>query len=209
MFETLFTKVMLLVVLSLGVSAFGIYVGRFIRSLAAIIVLGITFLVGSFAVYLLETSVSPGVGVAMLLAWVFVSGLFLGPTFQLFAEDNGWQTIFVIFTGTMGVMAVFGGIGLFSGIDFSGMGMFLGIALFGLIIAGVVGIFVRFSREVNIVYSIIGMVVFSGYFIFDFFRLGHTENTWGHASQLTMHIYLDIVNFMLYAMQLYEATKHH
>lgn len=50
------------------------------------------------------------------------------------------------------------------------------------------------SRTPNIIYHLLGMVISSGYFIFDFFRLGHTENTWEKAIQLKMSIYLDFLN---------------
>ena len=82
------------------------------------------------------------------------------------------------------------------------------LGLFGMIIFGVIGIFIRMSRTTNIVYHLLGMLVFSGYFIFDFFRLGHTENTWEKAIQLTMSIYLDFLNFFLHLLQLYAATHH-
>lgn len=209
MLATLFDKVMVLLACCMFISAGGTYIGRNIRSVGAVIGLGITFLVGSIAVYIMADSVAPGTGIALLFAWTFVSGLFLGPTFSMFVAENGWKVLLLIFAGTMGTMAIAGSIGMFSGIDFSGMGIVLCIALLGLIIVSVVGIFVRMSREMNIGFALIGCVIFTLYFVYDFFRLGHTENTWGHAIQLTMHIYLDIVNLMLQLMQLYEATKHH
>lgn len=205
--ESIFVKVAMLLSMSMLLGAAGTWVGRNVRSLGACIGLGVVFLLGTIGVFF-AAAASPGVGIAALAAWTFVSGLFIGPVVGQFSDEFGWKTVGGIFASTAGAMAICGMIGLFSGIDFSGMGTYLMIALFGLIIAGVIGIFVRMSRTTNIIYHLLGMLIFSGYFIFDFFRLGHTENTWEKAIQLTMSIYLDFLNFFLHLLQLYAATHH-
>lgn len=203
---TLLTKVAMLLACCMLVGAGGTFLGRNVRSLGAFIGLAILFIAGTIAVYF-AAAVSPGVGVAVLMVWTFISGLFIGPAVQAYADRLGWQTVCLAYAGTAGVMAITGGVGMFSGVDFSGMGTYLMFGLFGLIIAGVVGIFVRMSRTVNIVYSLIGMVVFAGYFIFDFFRLSQSVNTWESAVRLTMTIYLDFMNFFLYLLQFLAAVS--
>lgn len=205
--ESIFVKVALLLSMSMLLGAAGTWFGRNIRSMGACIGLGLAFLVGTIGVFF-AAHASPAVGIVALAGWTFISGLFIGPAVGQFSEEFGWKTVGGIFASTAGAMAVCGMIGLFSGIDFTFMGTYLLIALFGLIIAGVIGIFVRMSRTTNIIYHVLGMIIFSGYFIFDFFRLGHTENTWEKAIQLTMSIYLDFLNFFLHALQLYAATHH-
>jgi len=141
------------------------------------------------------------------MAWTFVSGLLLGPAIAMYVERLGWQTVCLAYVGTGGVMAVCGAIGALSGINFSFLGGILFLALFGLVIFGVIGIFVRMSRQVNIVHSLIGMVVFAGYFIFDFWRLSVSENSWEAAIRLTMSLYLDFINFLLYLLQFLAETQ--
>ena len=207
---TLYAKVGALLAVSMIISSLGVYVGRGIRSGGAMIGLGIAFIVGVIFVFIASGG-NPIVGVSVLFAWVLISGLFIGPVIQAYSEQLGWQTVFLAFLGTAGAMIVFGGIGIFSGVDFSGMGMYLGAALLGLILFGIVGIFVKMSRQVNIVYALLGLVIFSGYFIFDFFRLSKSENTWQAAIMLTTQIYLDFLNFMLKLLELLAALsdKHH
>jgi len=204
---SIFVKVALLLTMAMLGGGLGAWCGRGIRSMGAMIGLGILFLVGVFGVFL-AAHASPVIGIAALAGWTFVSGLFIGPAIQAYSEDIGWQSVAGCFLGTSGVMALCGIIGLFSGINFGGMGSFLLIALFGLILVGVVGCFVRMSRTVNIVYSALGCLIFAGYFLFDFFRLGHSENTWEKAIQLTMSLYLDFVNFFLHLLQLYSQLHH-
>ncbi len=204
--ETLFAKVSLLLTVTMILGAFGTFCGRKVQSLGAVIGLGLAFLLGSIAV-ILVAHVNPMVGICLLFGWAYISGLFIGPVVQMRAENLGWQTVFGAFAGTAGVMAVCGSIGLFSGADFSSMGTYLGFALFGLIIVGVIGIFWRMSEKLNIVVSLFGMIVFAGYFVFDFFRLGHSENSWAKAVELTMSIYLDFLNFFLYLLQLLDHAN--
>ncbi|MDR3616596.1 MAG: Bax inhibitor-1 family protein [Candidatus Obscuribacterales bacterium] len=208
LFPTLFAKVSVLLALTMATAALGTYLGRGIRSFVAFIVLLVLFMGGCLGVFL-AAHASPELGVAALLAWGFVTGLFMGPAIETYAEDLGWQTVFGAFAGTAGVMALCGGFGLLSGIDFSHMGFILGIALFGLIIFGLIRIFVRMSREVNMGFAALGMIVFAGYFVFDFFWLGQSENTWEKAIGLTVSIFLDFVNFFLYALQFLAAAKKH
>jgi FtsH-binding integral membrane protein len=205
--ESIFVKVALLLTMSMLGGAAGTWCGRNIRSGATMIGLGIAFILGTIGVFF-AAHAGAGIGIAALAAWTFVSGLFIGPVINSYKEELGWQTVGGIFAGTAGVMAVCGIVGLFSGVDFSGMGTYLMFALFGLIIVGVIGIFVRLSRTINIVYSILGMIIFSGYFLFDFWRLGHSENTWEKAIGLTMSLYLDFLNFFLHALQLYSQLHH-
>lgn len=196
----LFSKVSLLLSLSFIISAVGTFMGAGITSMAAIIVLAILFLVGAFVVPLAARS-STTAGITALSAWTFISGLFLGPTIHHYVHILGWQTVFLTYLGTGGIMAACGAIGALSGLNFSSLGRWLLFALLGLILVGIVGIFIPMSHTVNLLYAGIGMVVFALFFIFDFFMAKDTENTWEGAIFVTMNLYLDFINFLSYALR--------
>ncbi|MBC7998377.1 MAG: Bax inhibitor-1/YccA family protein [Leptolyngbya sp.] len=200
----LFSKVALLLTGSMCLSALGTYVGAGITSLAAIIALAIAFLAGAFIVPLAAKS-SKEAGLVALAGWTFISGLFLGPTINHYVAVLGWSTVFLSFLGTGGVMAACGAIGALSGRDFSKMGWWLTIALLGLIVVGIFNIFVAFSTGVEIVYCLIGIAIFAGFFIFDFFRLSKADDNWFNAITGTMEIYLDFINVLLYLLRLIAA----
>ena len=202
----LFSKVSLLLSLSFIISAVGTYAGQGITSTAGIIVLAVLFLAGAFVVPL-AAKASPTAGVLSLTVWTFISGLFLGPCIHQYAHVLGWQTVFLAYLGTGGVMAGCGAIGALSGINFQPMGRFLMFALLGLIGMGILSMFVHMSQGVTIVWSLLGMAVFALFFIFDFFRLAHEENTWEAAVGLTMNLYLDFINFFLYLLQFIAAVS--
>lgn len=200
----LLSKVSFLLTLSMGITAFGCYLGSGITSWVAFIVLAIAFIGGAIAVPF-AAKASKEAGIIALAVWTFISGLFCGPSIHFYASQLGWEVVFLAFLGTGGVMGVCGLIGAFSGRDFSSMGKWLTIALLIMIVVGIVNIFVTFSTGVEIVYSLIGMVLFAGFFIFDFFRLSKSENTWEQAIMSTMQLYLDFLNFLFYLLRLLLA----
>lgn len=204
--STLFAKVALLLTGSMMLGGLGAYCGRNLRTLGSFILIALLFIGGAIAIPF-AAKASPLFAIGLLSGWTFVSGLFIGPVLQMYSQRLGWQTVSAVFLGTGGVMAGCGLFGALSGIDFSFLGGILGIALFGLILVGLVTIFWKLSRTGRLIESTIGMLVFSGYFIFDFFRLSKSENTWEAAINLSMQLYLDFLNFFLYALQFIEALS--
>jgi FtsH-binding integral membrane protein len=205
---SIYSKVALLLTMSMSLGGFGCWLARNKASVAWFIMTFIGFLGGVFVVQLMAAS-SPEAGISSLAVWTFISGLFMGPAIHAYSEEIGWKTVALAFFGTAGVMAICGLFATFSGINFAPMGAFLGIGLFGMIIVGVIGLFFRWGRDANLLYSSLGMVLFAGYFVYDFFTLGHTENSWQHAIQMTMKIYLDYMNFVLHLLAFLSAHHHH
>jgi FtsH-binding integral membrane protein len=197
---SLFSKVALLLTVALSITALGTFLGAGITSGWTIVTLIVLFFAGAFVVPFAADR-SPTLGIIAYGGWSLVCGLFLGPCINLYVLQLGWQLVALAFIGTCGVMAVCGIIGALSGRDFSNMGTWLMIALLALIVVGVVNIFMAFSHLVGMMYAGVGMVVFALFFIFDFFRLSESENTWFDAIMLTMNIHLDFVNFFLYALR--------
>lgn len=205
---SIYGKVAFLLTVSMSMGGFGCFIGRKMQSWFGFIVLFVLLLGGCFVVPAIAAASAVG-GVVALAVWTFISGLFIGPAIHAYSEEIGWKTVALAFFGTAGVMAVCGLIGTFSGIDFSGLGAILGIALFGLILVGIVRLFFAWGREANLLYSGFGMVIFAAYFVYDFFTLGHTENTWQRATELTMKIHLDYINFVLHWLAFIAAHRHH
>ncbi len=174
---SIYGKVALLLTMSMLLGGLGCWAGQKLKSVALFVVLAILFLAGAFVVPHFA-AVSTASGIIALAGWTFISGLFVGPTIHYYAEEIGWKTVALAFFGTAGVMAICGLVATFSGINFSGLGSLLGIALFGLIIAGIIRLFSTWGKDANILYSSLGILIFAGYFLYDFFTLAHTENTW-------------------------------
>ena len=200
----LLAKVMGLLSPTIATAGIGAYVGRRLRGWLPLIGLFIVSIIGMF---IIRAAGGGNAAIALLVGWGFVNGMMLGPLVAFAVAEEGPQIVIQALTGTTAVMMGTGFIALATGIDFSFLFPLLFLALFGLIIVGLIGIFVRFSRTVNLAYSIIGMVVFAGYFLYDFFRVGKSENTWEQAVQLTIRLYLDFANFFIFLLQYLLSSR--
>jgi FtsH-binding integral membrane protein len=198
----LFSKVAMLLTAAMAVGALGSYVGAGITSLAAVITLAVLFLGGAIAIMFLKDA-SPAISLPFTLGWVFVSGLFIGPAIHQYKQILGWEVVFGAYLGTSAVMCVCGAVALLTKVNFGKMERFLMFALFGLILVGIISIFVSMGSFATALYSLIGMAVFTGFFLVDFARLRDNadDNSWGAAIMITVNLYLDFVNFLLYLLR--------
>ena len=194
----LLAKVMCLLSLTIATAGVGCYVGRRLEGWLPIIGLLILSIIGMF---IIRAAGGGYVATGLLVGWGFINGMMLGPLVALVVREEGPTIVLQALTGTTAVMLATGAFALVTGMDFSFFAPFLIIALIGLIVASLVRIFVRFSRTGNLLYSAIGMVVFAGFFLYDFFKVGRSENTWEQAVNLTISLYLTFANFFIYLLQ--------
>ena len=200
----LMAKVMCLLSLSVASGGVGAYLARNLRSWIAVIGLCILAIFGMFIV---RAAGGGYVAVGLLMGWSGVFGAMCGPLLYQAVSTEGPGIVIQALTGTTAVMLITGIVAMTSGINFAALAPILLIALLGLIVVGLVGIFVRFSRTVNIVYSIFGLLVFSGFFLLNFFRLKDSENTWESAVSATISIYVTFVNFFIHLLQLLMLSR--
>lgn len=85
--------------------------------------------------------------------------------------------------------------------DFSSLGPFLFAGLWGLLGVGLVQIFLPFNKTFDLAVSAIGVLVFSGYVLYDtqniMKRLSPDEYIFGALS-----LYLDFINLFLYILRI-------
>jgi FtsH-binding integral membrane protein len=200
-------KVLALLGPTIAAGSFGAYTGRRISGWLPIIGL---FLLAMVGLFIIRAAGGSDLALILLLGWGFVFGMIVGPLVgQVLAED-GPQIIVQALVGTTGIMMIAAFVALATGINFSFLLPILFLGLIGLIIVGLVGIFVRFSRTVNLTYSLIGIVIFSGMFLYDFYRVGrvgNTNNTWQAAIQMTTSLYLDFVNLFIYILRFLAVSR--
>jgi modulator of FtsH protease len=82
---------------------------------------------------------------------------------------------------------------------------FLFWALLALIVFGVVLIFVNIPHA-NIIYAVLGIVIFGGYTIFDFNRLRRADMS--SAVPIAASIFLDIFNIFLFFLTLFGSERN-
>lgn len=153
-----------------------------------LVFLGIAF--GFF--YAIEKTKNSPMGVVLLLAFTFFMGLILSRLLgSVLAFSNGGSLVAMAFGGTS---IIFFAMATLAGTikrDLSGMGKFLFVGVIVLLLAAAANIFLQIPA-LMIVISIVAIVIFSAYMLYDINRV----ITGGETNYITatLAIYLDVYN---------------
>ena len=200
--RVVFGQVMGFVALTLGFLALGAYIGRdlsggwgilaFIASFGCIIGLNVASARGN-----------EQVAITLLFGLGLLLGLALGPVLSSYVEADPapvWQA-----AGATGAfVASLGAVGYATRRDLSSWYRVLFWALLGLILFGLVAIFVSIPNE-NIIWAVAGLVIFGGYTILDFNRLRRSGQ--GETVPIAASIFLDVLNVFLFFLQLFGGNS--
>lgn len=160
--------------------------------------------IGAFLLLLFMRTAFP---LNMLLMALFTasSGFSLGVYFIAY-NDTAQKAL------SLTVLTTFltGLIAMYSGLDFEWMGKFLFIALIILVIYSLIRIFVRIRGQKFM--AGLGVLIFTGYLLFDFNRLAKAKavalaNNWDTALNFAISIYLDIINLFISLMNLMSSNN--
>ena len=139
-----------------------------------------------------------------------INGVTLAPLFIVFTKESIASAFFVT-AGTFGAMAIFGYITKF---DLSGIGKILIMALFGLIIASIVNIFLA-SSQMEMIINYAGVLIFTGLTAYDTQKIKNlvqeninNENIIPKLSVIgSLTLYLDFINLFIKLLQLMGKRK--
>ena len=200
--RAVFGPVMGLVAFTVAFAAAGAYIGRDLSNGAG----WIAFIAAIGCIFGLNVAAARGreqLAIGLLFGLGLLLGLFAGPTFAFYAENNPavlWQAC--------GATALFvGGLGAFgyaTSRDLSSWGRVLFWSLLGLILFGFVGLFLAIPGA-NIIYCVLGLVIFGAYSIFDFWRLRRADQS--QAVPIAAAIFLDIFNVLLLFLSLFGGGR--
>ncbi len=142
--------------------------------------------------------VSTATGVAMFLGYCALSGVTFSVYLLTYTTASIASTLFV--TG-----GAFFGLSLYATVtkrDLSGMRSFLMIGLIGIILAGIVNIFVH-SSAMEFVISCCGVLVFAGLTAYDTQKLRAMgeQGDEKHALLGALSLYLDFINLFLFLLR--------
>jgi len=153
-----------------------------------------------FAVSALRNSVW---GIAMLLGFTFVAGIFLGPILQhVLHLRNGAQLVGMAAGGTGLIFFSLATIASVTKKDFSFMGKFLFIGLILLVVASLANIFFAIPA-LSLTIPAIAVMLFSAYILYDISQIIHGGET--NYVMATMSLYLNIYNIFVNLLSLLMA----
>ncbi len=200
--RAVFGQVMGLVALTVGFAALGAYLGRDLSGGA-----GIAFFIGAFAcIFGLNIATKRGneqLAIGLLFGLGLLLGLAVGPVLAYYAKTQPaalWQAA----GATAGFVAALGAYGYATRRDLSSWARTLFWALLGLIVFGIVGLLVAIPNG-NVIYCVLGLVIFGGFTIFDFNRLRHADMA--SSVPIAASIFLDIFNVFLLLLDLFSGER--
>jgi FtsH-binding integral membrane protein len=200
---TLFGQTMGYVALTAALFAVGAYAGRHMSY-----GLGIVWFIAAIACLLgmrFAARRSQQVTVVLLAAFGLLIGLALAPTLAYYADTNP-QALASSGGATALFIAGFGAAGYATRKDLAAIARICFFALIALIIFGIVLIFVRIPNG-DLIYAVIGLVIFAGFTMFDFQRLRRSKDV-RSAPLLAASIFLDVLNVFLFFLRIFSRGSN-
>ena len=147
---------------------------------------------------------SAQLAVGLLCAFGLLIGLAVAPTVAYYGSMDP-RALWQAGGATALFIAGFGAAGYATRRDLAPVARVAFWALVGLIIFGVVAIFVNIPGS-GLVYSVLGLVIFAGFVLFDFQRL-RTNTDAASAPLLAASIFLDILNVFLFFLEIFGGGE--
>jgi FtsH-binding integral membrane protein len=148
---------------------------------------------------------------AQLAFWIFaaVLGISLGSIFMVYTYTS-IARVFFITAASFGALSLYG---YTTQRDLSAFGSFLVMGLFGVILAGLVNIFLQ-SSALQFVISVVGVLVFAGLTAWDTQRIKemydvHDDGTVAGRKAImgALSLYLDFINMFTFILQLFGDRR--
>jgi uncharacterized protein len=200
--HTLFSQTMGYVALTAALFAVGAYFGRNLSYGLGIVwfIAAIACLIGmNFAVRR-----SQQLTVLLLVGFGLLIGLALAPTLAYYANADP-QALSTAGGATALFIAGFGAAGYATKRDLSAIARICFFALIGLIVFGIVMIFIRVPNG-DLIYAVLGLVIFAGFTMFDFQRLRRSKDI-RSAPLLAASIFLDVLNVFLFFLRIFSRSN--
>lgn len=148
---------------------------------------------------------NPVAGFVMLMILAVIYG-FEFALLAGFYTGTQISTAFLSSAAVFGAMAIFG---TFTKRDLNNVGSYMGAALIGLLVAMLVNMFLR-NSVATFVFSIIGVVIFTGLTAYDAQKMKSIYNNYGSQVSTNglavlgaLQLYLDFINIFLFLLQIF------
>ena len=207
---TFLSKVLFFFGLAIAISAAGTFIG--FQYLSSLFIKNPTITLVFFAVELILVftsriwSTRRPLNYILFATFAFVTGLTLAPLLLSYILQFGGPAIIIkAFLATTFTFTAAAIVGLVSQRSFTGLGGFLTMTLIGMIVVSVIGIFIPWSNTFEMIFSGIGVVLFTGFTIYDISRLKHYPPD--RYIDAALNLYLDIFNLFLYILRLIAGVS--
>jgi len=186
--------------LSLGIAFIGTMAGVFVPPalFLPLVILEVGMLV--FAFFLRRKK---AISYPFLFIFTFISGMTTYPIVSHYLATIGPNPVLLALATTT---TVFTGIAIYASTtkrDFTFLGGMLMAALLALIAISIFNIFWPLSSTGMLAFSFIGVLVFSGYVLFDFNRMKHYGVSAEEVPLMALNLYLDFINLFISILRIF------
>ena len=200
--HTLFSQTMGYVAVTAALFALGAWLGRNLTG-----GVGIVAFIAAFAALIgMRFAAQRGtqLSVALLCAFGLLIGLAVAPTVVYYGSMDP-RALWEAGGATALFIAGFGAAGYATRRDLTALARVSFWALLALIVVGIVLIFVNIPGA-DLAYSVLGLVIFAGFTMFDFQRLRRNTDA-AAAPLLAASIFLDILNVFLFFLEIFSGGQ--
>ena len=200
--HALFSQTMGYVAATAGLFALGAWLGRNLTG-----GVGIVVFIAAFACLIgmrFSAKRSTQLTVGLLAAFGLLIGLAVAPTIAYYGSMDP-RALWEAGGATALFIAGFGAAGYATRRDLTAIARVGFWALLALIVFGIVLIFVNIPGG-ELVYSVLGLVIFAGFTMFDFQRL-RTNTDDATAPLLAASIFLDVLNVFLFFLEIFSGGR--
>jgi FtsH-binding integral membrane protein len=199
--HALFAQTMGYVALTAALFALGAWAGRNLTGAVGIVAFLAAFATLFGMRFAARRSIPLTIG--LLAAFGLLIGLAVAPTVAYYGSMDP-RALWEAGGATALFIAGFGAAGYATRRDLSAIARVCFWALLALIVLGIVLIFVHIPGG-DLVYSVLGLVIFAGFTLFDFQRLRtNTDNA--TAPLLAASIFLDVLNVFLFFLNIFSGN---
>jgi modulator of FtsH protease len=200
--HTLFAQTMGYVAITAALFALGAYLGRDLTG-----GVGIIGFIAAFACLFgmrFAARRSQQLTVGLLGAFGLLIGLAVAPVVAYYGSMDP-RALWQAGGATALFIAGFGATGYATRRDLAAVARVCFWALLALIVAGLVLTFVHIPGA-DLAYSVLGLVIFAGFTMFDFQRLRTNQDT-ASAPLLAASIFLDLLNVFLFFLEIFSGSR--
>lgn len=186
--------------LSLAIAFLGTMAGVFVPPalFLPLMILEFVMLIGAFFIRRKKV-----MSYAFLYVFTFISGITTYPIVAYYVSTIGANTVLMAL-GTTTV--VFAGLAIYASTtkrDLSFLGGMLLAALIALITISILNFFWPLSSTGMLAFSFIGVLVFSGYVLFDFNRMKHYGVSPEEVPLMALNLYLNFINLFINILRIF------
>jgi modulator of FtsH protease len=148
---------------------------------------------------------SPGFALVLFYAYTLLMGVQISPILNMYLHSAGGQMIVLKAAATTALgMALMAVVAEFANFNYMKVGRIAFFALIGLIVVGLLGMFVHFISPG--LYAWLTLIIFSVLLLVDFMRLKNQGELYGPV-MMALSIYLDALNIFIALLQIFGGGR--